>query len=102
MFFGEQGFFDCNPACLILFGCTDKAAFLAKHPAELSPPKQACGSDSLTLANHFAQTLVTGSQRFEWPHQLVDTHEVFPVEILFNAVDINGKQVEQAMLATRN
>ncbi|MDP3837398.1 MAG: PAS domain S-box protein, partial [Methylococcales bacterium] len=99
MFFGEQGFFDCNPACLSLFGCTDKTEFLAKHPADLSPPKQACDSDSLTLANHYiAQTSATGSQRFEWLHQRVDTHEVFPVEILLNAVDINGKQVIQAVM----
>jgi PAS domain S-box-containing protein len=99
MFFGEQGFFDCNPACLTLFGCTDKNVFLTKHPAELSPPKQACGRDSLMLANQYiAQALATGSQRFEWLHQRVDTYEIFPVEILLNAVDINGKQVIQAVM----
>jgi len=99
MLFDEQGFFDCNPACLSLFGCTDKNVFYSKHPADFSPPIQACGSDSVTLANQYiAKTLTTGSQRFEWLHQRVDTHEVFPVEILLNAVDIHGKRVIQAVI----
>lgn len=99
MLFDERGFFDCNPACLALFGCTDKTVFYSKHPADLSPPKQACGSDSLTLANQYiVQAWATGSVCFEWLYQRVDTQQIFPVEILLNAVGINGKYVIQAVI----
>jgi PAS domain S-box-containing protein len=99
IFFSEQGFVDCNPACLALFGCSDKSVFSNKYPADLSPPKQACGRDSLTLANQYiAQALATGSQCFEWLHQRIDNHEVFPVDISLNAVNINGQQVIQGVM----
>ena len=95
----EQGFFDCNPACLTLFGYTDKAFFLSQLPADFSPPKQACGTDSLTLVNqHNAQVLATGSHRFEWLHKRIDTGTVFPVEVLLNAITINDKWVIQAVI----
>ncbi len=98
MFLDEQGFFDCNKTTLLMFGCANKNMFLSKHPADLSPPKQACGTDSMMLANQYiAQTLATGSHQFEWLHKRIDTDEVFPVEILLNALDINGKWVIQGV-----
>jgi PAS domain S-box-containing protein len=99
MFLDERGFFDCNPACLLLFGCKDKSEFLDKHPAELSPPQQPCGTESLQLANHhIAHAITTGSHRFEWLHQRTDTRQVFPAEVLLNAVTVNNKTIIQAIV----
>ena len=36
-------FFDCNPATLKVFGYPTRDEFLGKHPAEVSPPRQADG-----------------------------------------------------------
>ncbi|MEI6706867.1 MAG: ATP-binding protein [Methylococcales bacterium] len=99
MFLDEQVFLDCNPATLSMFGCVNKAEFCSKHPAELSPLKQACGTDSITLADQYIeQTLATGCHRFEWLHKRVDTDEVFPTEILLNAVDMNSKRIIQGVI----
>ena len=99
MFWSEHGFLDCNSASLSLFGYNDKSAFLSKHPAELSPPLQACGSDSLQLANqHIAKALATGSHRFEWLHLRADTLQIFPAEVLLNAVFIENQHFIQAIV----
>jgi PAS domain S-box-containing protein len=98
MFLNEQGFFDCNPASLLMFG-TEKNTLLSKHLAELSPSKQACGADSITLANqHIAQALLTGCHQFEWLHKRIDTDAVFPAEVLLNKIDINGKWIIQCIV----
>lgn len=86
----EQGFLDCNSASLQLFGFSNKALLLTKHPAELSPEKQSCGTDSLILAHEYiAKAMTTGSCRFEWLYKREDTEEVFPTEVLLNAVMID-------------
>ncbi|WP_295429942.1 EAL domain-containing protein [uncultured Thiodictyon sp.] len=51
MLLDEKGFFDCNQATMTLFGCATREAFCSYHPADLSPPQQPCGTDSMTLAN---------------------------------------------------
>ncbi len=95
----EKGFFDCNPACLSMFGYDDKQEFLTKYPADFSPEKQACGGDSMILANqHIAKALATGCHRFEWLHKRYDTHIVFPVEVLLNVIDMDGKWVIHAVV----
>ncbi len=99
MFLGEHGLFDCNPACLALFGCKDKSELLNKHPADLSPPQQACGTESVLLADqHIVCAITTGSHRFEWLHWRIDNQQVFPAEVLLNAVIIEHKPVIQAIV----
>jgi PAS domain-containing protein len=51
MLLDVKGFFDCNPATLAMFGCASREEFCAKHPADVSPPRQPDGADSVTLAN---------------------------------------------------
>ena len=48
MMMNEDRFVDGNQATLDLFGFTSKADFITKSPADLSPPTQADGTDSLT------------------------------------------------------
>lgn len=78
MLLDERGFFDCNRAALAAFGCATKEEFCSKHPADLSPPEQPCGTNSLVLANRqIAAALEKGSHRFEWVHKRADTGETF-------------------------
>ncbi len=99
MLLDEKGFSDCNPASLAIFGCASLEEFCAKHPVDLSPPKQPCGTDSLTLANQqITMAMETGRHRFEWFHQRADTGEVFPCEVLLSKMELAGKPVLQAVV----
>ncbi|MEQ1636382.1 MAG: PAS domain S-box protein [Methylococcales bacterium] len=97
MLLDERGFFDCNSAALKLFGCATIEAFCSKHPADLSPLKQPCGTNSLILANQrIAAAVEKGSLRFEWVHKRVDTDETFRAEVLLSAMRLDDKPVLQA------
>ena len=97
MLLDEKGFFDCNEATVRIFGCKDRAEFCSKHPADLSPAEQPCGTDSMTLANQrIATAIETGSNRFEWIHKRHDTGESFPAEVLLSSMDLGNRRVLQA------
>ncbi|MFH1920183.1 MAG: ATP-binding protein [Planctomycetota bacterium] len=99
MLLDDRGFFDCNDATIRIFGCKDKAEFCTKHPADLSPPEQPCGTNSLTLANQrIAVAMKKGSNRFEWVHKRLDTGKTFPAEVLLNAMELSGRRVLQAVV----
>jgi PAS domain S-box-containing protein len=99
MLLDTKGFFDCNPAALVMFGCATREDFCSKHPADVSPPTQPDGTDSLTRANQgIAAALKKGTDRFEWMHQRVDTGETFPAEVLLSAMELDGKPVLQAVV----
>ncbi len=99
MLLTERGFFDCNPATLELFGCSSENEFCTKHPADLSPPLQPCGTNSMELANrHIATAMEKGSNHFEWVHQRLDNGLAFPADVLLNAMKINDKLVLQAVV----
>lgn len=92
-------FSDCNNATIRIFGCKSKAEFCALHPYDLSPPEQPCGADSMTLARErIATAIKNGTNRFEWMHKRHDTGEIFPAEILLNAMDLAGRKVLQAVV----
>jgi diguanylate cyclase (GGDEF)-like protein/PAS domain S-box-containing protein len=93
----EKGFFDCNKASLALFGYASREELCACHLADLSPPKQPCGADSIELANQYIATaLKNGSAHFEWLHRRADTGKTFSAEVLLSAMTLNGKPVLQA------
>jgi diguanylate cyclase (GGDEF)-like protein/PAS domain S-box-containing protein len=92
----KNGFFDCNSSSLTMFGCATKESLYLKHPGELSPPKQACGTDSVLLANqHIAKAMATGSDHFEWIHRRADNGQDFYAEILLSAMELDGRTVLQ-------
>ena len=98
MMLDENGFFDCNDATLRMFICADKGEFCSNHPGDLSPAKQPCGTDSMTLANEqIATAMKKGSNRFEWMHRRTDGND-FPAEVLLNSMEIGGKKVLQAVV----
>jgi PAS domain S-box-containing protein len=99
MLLDERGFLDCNKAALTVFGCVTREEFCSKHPADVSPPQQPDGTDSLTLANQrIATAMEKGSNYFEWIHKKVDTGETFCADVLLNAMELDGKQVVQAVV----
>jgi len=99
MLLDEKGFFDCNKATLALFGCATLEVFCTKHPADLSPPQQPCGTHSMVLANQMIETAIEkGSIRFEWMHKRNDTDETFPAEVVLTAMELDGKPIVQAVV----
>ena len=98
MLLDEKGFSDCNAATLALFGCACQEEFCRLHPADISPPVQPQGEDSLSLAKaRIATALAQGSNRFEWMHRRTDGHD-FPTEVLLNTVVLDGKMVLLAVV----
>jgi PAS domain S-box-containing protein len=98
MLLDENGFLDCNPATLKLFGCNSKDEFTGKHPLEFSPRLQPGGEDSATLVQErMAAALSIGNCRFDWLHCRLDGSE-FPAEVLLTSMDIGGKLGLQAVV----
>jgi len=91
----ETGFLDGNQAAVNMFGCSSLDDFKGKHPSDVSPPTQPCGTDSTTLANsRVAMTFQDGSAQFEWVHQRMDG-ELFPAEVFLSVVNLDGQRVIQ-------
>ena len=96
MLLGENGFEDCNVATLRMFGISKKEEFIKFHPAQLSPPYQSDGVDSLTEANdRIAEAFQKGSNSFEWVHRRANGDDFF-ADVLLTAFNMDGKQVLQA------
>ena len=99
MLLDQRGFLDCNHAALAMFGCPTREEYCSRHPGDMSPPQQPCGTDSTTLANrHIAAAMEKGTDRFEWVHRRVDNSETFHAEVLLNAMELDGKRVLQAVV----
>ncbi len=99
MLLDTNGFFDCNQAATAIFGCATREDFCSLHPADVSPPRQPCGTDSLALASQRIATAVEkGANRFEWLHKRADTGQTFPAEVLLSAMELNGRPVIQAVV----
>lgn len=99
MLLDESGYIDCNIASLQVFGSPTREDFCSNHPADLSPPTQPCGTNSLTLANMWIrEAMEKGSTRFEWVHRRVDTGQPFAAEVLLNAVELDGTRALQAVV----
>jgi PAS domain S-box-containing protein len=98
MLLDREGFIDCNPATLELFGCRGRDEFVKKHPSELSPPNQPDGKDSFIAAvEHIENAYETGKDFFEWMHQRVNGAP-FPATVQLSRVTFNGQEVLQALV----
>jgi PAS domain S-box-containing protein len=98
MLLDENGFLDCNPATLELFGCSTQSEFCGKHPSEFSPLLQPNGEDSVSLSQERINTaLAAGNCRFDWLHCRLDGSH-FPAEVLLTSMDIGGKMGLQAVV----
>lgn len=92
-----HGFFDCNKATLEMFGYAVVGEFCVKHPGDLSPALQPCGTDSLVLAQrHIATAMERGHHHFEWQHRRADNGWIFQAEVSLTAIEMDGRRVLQA------
>jgi|GEM_PF-2144435 len=99
MLLDETGFIDCNQATLDIFECDSLDKFCTLHPAELSPPLQENGQDSMQAAEErIAQAKRDGSVRFEWLHTRHLSRSTFPAEVLLNRMELNGRKILQAVV----
>ncbi len=98
MMLDDTGFFDCNAATLDMFGIDSKVAFCQKTLADLTPPQQADGADSMALARErIADAKKEGSVRFDWLHRHQDGSN-FPAEVLLNTIELHGRDVLQVVI----
>jgi PAS domain S-box-containing protein len=96
MLLNSQGFFDCNPQALKIFGFTQKNEFIKVHPSDISPALQPDGKDSLTASNEKIQYAYEhGYNSFKWIHQRTNG-ENFPAEVLLSAFKYEDEMVLQA------
>ncbi|HEY8564487.1 MAG TPA: PAS domain-containing protein [Beijerinckiaceae bacterium] len=109
------GFIDCNAAALRLYRLDDKAQFVGRHPADLSPPTQPDGQSSRQKAEAIVeQAFAEGHVLFEWEHRRGDGSRFF-AEIMLVSFVLEGrpalsatvrdltrrKETEQALLASQ-
>jgi two-component system, cell cycle sensor histidine kinase and response regulator CckA len=99
MLLDKKSFLDCNKAALEIYGCATRDEFCSMRPADLSPPVQPCGTDSMTLSNqHMATAFSNGRHQFEWTHKRVDTGEIFSADVLLTAMTLDDKPVLLAII----
>ena len=93
-----EKFIDCNQATLDIFSVKDRSEFLGKHPGDISPPAQPDGTPSHEAANErIATAFREGKNFFEWTHCRLNG-EVFPAEVLLTPMELEGRQVLQAVV----
>ena len=90
-------FIDCNPAGVRIFGHTDKASLLARHPNDLSPPHQPDGEASLVKARRMLGAVAEGEpQRFEWVYLRADGSP-FSAILSLTPTTLEGRPVSLAV-----
>lgn len=94
----RNAFLDCNAATLEMFGFASTEEFVSRRPADVSPPQQPDGRDSVEASvGYIEKALAEGSAFFEWVHQKKDG-TVFPAEVMLSRVIVEGRPVTQALV----
>ena len=95
----DKGFFDCNDATLKMYEIDSFEEFMSLRPADILPEYQPDGSHSETLIQEYRQkAFANGSHRFEWENKRIKSGENFSVEVLLNAIDLDGEKITQAVV----
>jgi PAS domain S-box-containing protein len=94
----DKGFSDCNPATLSLFGMDSVATFLNTPISQLGTPTQPSGLS----AHEHARRAIRAARRnghatMEWQGRRQDG-TVFSAEIALHAMELEGRQVIQAIM----
>jgi PAS domain S-box-containing protein len=90
-------FIDCNEGALRIFHGA-KNQIVLKTTAELSPPTQPDGSDSLQKSRDILDQVIKGkSQIFNWKHRTVDGMD-FDAEVRLTKIELDGSTAVQAIV----
>lgn len=93
LLFGSGVFVECNDAVAHFLGYKDKAEFLMRSPAELSPEFQPDGEASAKKSLRMNQEAMRkGYHRFEWIHLKADGSPI-PVEVSLTSIAYQGKPI---------
>ncbi|HNV68142.1 MAG TPA: PAS domain S-box protein [Candidatus Ozemobacteraceae bacterium] len=89
----QDQFIECNRAALRLLGFDQKNELVQKHPADISPPTQPDGRNSVDKAAEMtAIARKRGMYRFEWVHRRRDGVELF-VEVTLATIAFQGRSM---------
>ena len=95
---GDQGFLDCNPATLEMFGLQNVTEFLAKRISDLGAYLQPNGEASIPYATrHIEEARKSGHAFMEWIGRRGDG-SLFPSEIALHAMELEGRPLIQAIM----
>ena len=98
MVVGESGILDCNQKALEMFEATSKAQLLGKHPAELAPPFQPDGMESISSGiDKLRRAAKSGEYLFEYLHRTLNGKE-FISEIKLGPVTWYGQKAIQGVM----
>jgi len=94
----DQGFTDCNPATLSLFGVDSVATFLNIPISKLGTPVQVSGMTAYDHAKHsINEAKIQGHSVMDWQGRRLDG-SLFSAEIALHAMQLEGKPVIQAIM----
>ncbi|MBF0192646.1 MAG: response regulator [Magnetococcales bacterium] len=93
-----EGFIDCNPAAVHMYGYASRENLLGKTPVDLSAPVQYDGTDSRTAFEQFDLTgLNSGPQVFEWRYRRPNG-EIWDAQVHLMLFQFRGRQLWQFTL----
>ena len=96
MLHDERQYLAVNPAIVRMLGYDSEQELVGLHPAATSPPVQANGEDTATLAQKYIQECLTrGNVRFDWLARR-KSGEIIPIEVILTRIQWGGKQIIQA------
>ena len=94
----DQGFTDCNPATLSMFGMDNVEQFLRTPIPQLGTAMQANGTPALDHAMQaIGEARATGHANMDWRARRADG-SVFETEIALHAMQLEGRPVIQAIM----
>ncbi|MDQ1314988.1 MAG: hypothetical protein QG662_1097, partial [Pseudomonadota bacterium] len=94
----DQGFTDCNPSTLTMFGMDSVDTFLRTPISRLGTPTQIDGVPAMDHAmQYIGQARRNGHSVMDW-QGLRQDGSVFSVEIAMHAMQLEGKPVIQAIM----
>jgi PAS domain S-box-containing protein len=94
----KEGYIDCNPAAVRMYGFASREDVLGKTPLDVSAPTQYDGADSLTALRHRVHEAPWREvEPFEWRHQRPDG-EVWDAMVHLTAFEYKGRRLLQFTL----
>lgn len=95
----ENQYLAVNPAAVRILGYRSQDELIGLSPGETSPPIQANGESSQTLAGkHIQECMTNGKARFEWLARRA-SGESIPLEVILTRIEWRGRQIIQAAIS---